>query len=149
MDRSTAERLVAELGAQLDLPALALDAEGLCLLGTGDGDLIPTIGWNARTRTLDLMVCLDRVVPEPSQMAGLLAANFAWTGARGAVFALEPATGALVLQRRCAEGDLPEGLRPALEGLLGLAAAWGARLAAAPHEAGAAAPRPQGAMLRG
>lgn len=140
MDRATADRLVAEFGARLGVPELALDDTGTCTFAVGAGAMLPTIGFNARTGSIDLMICLDEVVPAPDQLGQLLAANFAWLGSAGACFAIEPGSGALVLQRRCTAGDLAEGLYPLLAGLVAAAEYWGALLA------GATPPEPEAEM---
>lgn len=130
MDRAAADRHVAELGERLGLPDLALGEDGMCILSIEDGALLPTIGHNARTGTLDLMICMDEAVPSGRQLYRLLAANFAWTQSEGATFAVEPASGALVVQRRCTADDIGQGgLMPVLEGLATLAARWAGQVA--------------------
>lgn len=134
MDRNDADRLVADLGRKLGLPDLALDEAGTCILATEDGTMIPTLGHNAGAGSIDLMLCLDEVVPGPAQLGGLMAGNFGWPG--GLCFATEPASGALVVQRRCSAHDLAEGLLPVLTGLVGAARAVAERLAQQASEMG-------------
>ncbi len=131
MDRGRAEALVAELGQQLGIKGLALDRRGSCTLAIDDGAVIVTVGHNARTGSIDLMICLDEVEPSGTQLARVLAANFGWLDTAGATFALEPGSGALVLQRRCIGPELDHGgLHPVLAGLVATAEAWSRRLAA-------------------
>lgn len=129
MERATADRLVAEFGARLGVPDLKLDESGTCTFALGEGEILPTIGYNAGSRTIDLMICLDGVVPGATQLSDLMAANFAWLGSAGACFAIEPGSGALVLQHRCGTEELGEGLYPLVAGLVAAAEHWGARLA--------------------
>jgi hypothetical protein len=118
MERAEADRLIAELGDALGMPDLALDANGVCSLVI-DGALVPTFGHNPRAGSLDMMICLDGVIPDAALMRDLLEANFGWLDGFG--YALSPASGALVLQRRCTPHDCRGGLRPLLEALLGAA----------------------------
>jgi hypothetical protein len=124
MDRAAADLHVAELGKRLGMPGLALGEDGMCILSIDNGVLLPTIGYNQRTGTLDVMICMDEAVPSGRQLYRLLAANFAWTRSEGATFAVEPGSGALVVQRRCGPDDLAHGLMPVLEGLTALATYW-------------------------
>jgi hypothetical protein len=119
MQRAEADRLVAELGRYLGLPDLALDEGGTCTLLTEDGALAPTLGHNRATGTIDLMICLDGLRPGDTQLRSLLTANFGTP--EGHSFALLPATGALVLQRRCAPHELGGGLLPPLTRLIAAA----------------------------
>jgi hypothetical protein len=153
MDRATAERHVAELGDRLGLPGLALDADGLCIIALDDGALLPSLGYNPRAGALDLMLCLDRVVPTGRQLAALLDANFAWARTGGFCFATSPRSGALVVQRRCGTEDLAGGgLLPLLQGLIALGEQWERQLSVLAPEDEApeadAAPAPLGAMVR-
>jgi hypothetical protein len=130
MDSARAEALVAELGQQLGIEALALDKRGTCTLAIDEGALIVTLGHNARTGSIDLMVCLDEVEPSGLQLVRILGANFGWLETAGATFALEPGSGALVLQRRCLGQELEHGgLRRAVEALVATADGWSRRLA--------------------
>lgn len=129
MDRGQAEALVTELGTQLGIPGLALDERGSATLAIDEGAVIVTLGHNPRAGAIDLMVCLDEIEPSGAQLGRLLVANFGWTATDGAAFALEPASGALVLQRRCFADELGRrGLRQILEGFVGTAEAWAKRL---------------------
>lgn len=142
MDRTQADALIGELGGQLGIPELALDGDGIATLvleGGGDGDggdagMVLSLGHSSRAGTLDLMVCLDGTVPAGAQLAEVLTANFAWQATDGACFALEPSSGALVLQRRCTAEDGPR-LRDLAEGLVAAAEAWAGRLERAPADA--------------
>ena len=95
----------------------------------GDAPRLVNLSFNAPAGTLDLMLCLDEVVPTASQLSGLMAANFGWTATLGAVLALEPTSGALVVQRRCGEEVLSNGLVSVVEGLITVGEAWASRLA--------------------
>lgn len=153
MDRAAADLHVAELGARLGMPGLALGEDGMCILSIDDGALLPTIGYNPRAGTLDVMICMDDAVPSGRQLHRLLAANFAWTRSEGATFAVEPASGALVVQRRCGPDDLARGLMPVLEGLTALAAHWAKHLGEAepaePQPFASLQTSPMGGMIRG
>jgi hypothetical protein len=133
MDQGQAKTLVAELGARLGIEGLALDERGGATIAIDDGEVIVSLGYNPGAGTIDLMACLDEVEPSGAQLGRLLAANFGWTVTEGAAFALEPASGALVLQRRCSADEISRrGLSNILEGFVATAAAWAKRLAAAP-----------------
>lgn len=140
MDRTQADGLVAALGGQLGIPELGLDEDGVATLvleggGVDDGDagMVLSLGHSPRAGTLDLMVCLDGTAPAGVQLAEVLTANFAWQATEGACFALEPSSGALVLQRRCTAEDGPR-LREIAEGLVAAAEAWAGRLGRAPAD---------------
>jgi hypothetical protein len=146
MDRSQADAVVADLGARLGLAGLALDEGGVATLTLDDGALVVSIGHAPNAGALDLMISLEGVEVTGARVAEvLLAANFGWRAAGGgACFAVEPSSGALVLQRRCADEDGPR-LHDILESLLVAAETWAARLASAP---GTSAPG-EGARDRG
>jgi hypothetical protein len=138
MDRSQADALVADLGARLGLAGLALDEGGVATLTLDDAPWSVSIGHAPKRR---------RARPDDQPRGGevtgarvaevLLAANFGWRAAGGGVcFAVEPSSGALVLQRRCADEDGPR-LHDILENLLVAAETWAARLASAPGAAAA------------
>ncbi len=130
MDRTRAEALVAELGQQLGIEGLVLDERGTCTLAINEGAVIVTLGHNPRTGSIDLMACLDEVEPSTTQLVRVLGANFGWLETAGATFALEPGSGALVLQGRCLGPALDHGgLRRAVETLVATADGWSRRLA--------------------
>lgn len=129
MERSQADALITELGETLGIVGLALDDGGSCTLFIDDGAVIVSIGHNAAAKTIDLMVCLDAVEPGSAPLNRLLQANFAWRGSLGATFAIEPASGALVLQRRVTAADAGE-LRQTLEDLVAAAESWAKQLGA-------------------
>jgi hypothetical protein len=133
MDKGQAGVVVADLGARLGIDGLALDERGSATLAIDDGEVIVTLGYNPGAGTIDLLACLDEVEPSGAQLGRLLAANFGWTMTEGAAFALDPASGALVLQRRCSADEIGRrGLSSILEGFVAIVAAWAKRLAAAP-----------------
>lgn len=143
MDRDQVAALIAQLGGEIGIPSLALDADGSCTLFIDDGGVIVSLGHNTVTGSIDLMVCLDAVEPAAVPLNLLLQANFAWRGSRGATFAIEPASGALVLQRRVTAADGAE-LRQALEELIDAAEAWSKRLASDVAPAAQAEPATMG-----
>lgn len=125
MDRGQADIVVSELGTQLGLSPLALNESGSCTLVVDDGAVIVTIGYNQRTGSIDLMTCLDAVELSPARLARAMKANFCWLGADGAMFALEPNSGAFVLQQRCPDEDVAHGgLVKRLESLVLQTQAW-------------------------
>lgn len=126
MERTEADRLVAELGDRLGIAGLKLDGSGTCTLFIDEGKFIPTLGHNPGAGSIDMMVCIDDLVPNAAQLSSLMAANFGWTD--GACFAVEPSSGALVVQRRCTPHQLGNGLLPHLEALIGVAEAASTRL---------------------
>jgi hypothetical protein len=81
--------LLKELGPRIGMPALALDADGLCAISFGDGATI-TIALDGETGCVLLGYCGglpgQRRVPYLRQ---LLEANFFRRGTGGAVIALE------------------------------------------------------------
>jgi hypothetical protein len=130
MDRAQAEALVTELGQQLGIESLALDARGSCTLAIDEEAVIVTIGHKARTGTIDLMICLDEIEATGARLVRVLGANFAWLGTGGATFALEPGSGALILQRRLVDQELQHGgLGRALQSLVAMAETWTRQLA--------------------
>jgi hypothetical protein len=136
MDRDQADALIAALGAAIGIPELALDDGGICTLSIGEGELIVNLGHDRDAGTIELMTCLDAVADAAPLAATLLQANFGWRGTSGACFAVEPASGALVLQRRVTAAEATQaGLRPALEDLVVAARSWAPRLAEAPAPA--------------
>ena len=128
MDRTQADAHLSRLGDVLGLGSLALDADGLCLLALDGGALLIKIGYQPRGDSINLMIALDKVAPTPAQMSDLLSANFGWAHADVGVFALEPGTGALVLQRRCSDDALQAGLYPIIEAMANTAERWRDRL---------------------
>lgn len=130
MDRAQADLLVAELGRQLGIERLVLDEHGSCTLAIDEGAVIVSLGHSPQAGSIDLMVCFDEVEPSGPQLARLLAANFGWLATDGAAFALEPGSGALVVQRRWPGPNAGQGsLRSALESLVAVAEAWSRELA--------------------
>jgi hypothetical protein len=141
MDRGEAEGVVARLGEALGIAGLALDEGGICTLAIDDGAVIVSLGHNPAAGTLDLMICLDEVVPDAGLATRLLQANFGWRTTGGASFAVEPVSGAVVLQRRVGAAEAGGGgVIAALEALVATAQAWAARL-------GEAAAPPEGTLL--
>lgn len=138
MDRQQADAFVGELAAALGIPDLALDEHGSATLGIGEEQVIVSFGYNTAAGTIDLMACLDEIVPTTTQLAAMLDANFGWLALQGAAFATVPGTGEVVLQRRCtAEQLLAGGLAPRVEALADLVPIWTERLrqaAAAPAD---------------
>ena len=128
MDRSQADAHIARLGEVLGLKGLALDAEGMCVLALDGGALFVKLGYQPQSGSLNLMVSLDKVVPTPTQMSDLLAAHFGWAHADTGVFALEPGTSALVLQRRCHDDELRAGLYSIVDAMVNVAERWRDRL---------------------
>lgn len=124
MDRAEADNHIQELGRVLGLPELTMDEAGTCILSLVEGALLPILGYNRRTLTIDVMICLDDVVPTAEQMGRLMEANFAWLGSTDATLATAPKSGALVIQRRCGSTDLENGLAAVLESLVGVAQYW-------------------------
>ena len=146
MDRSQADALVSELGEQLGIAGLALDESGSCTLAIDDGAVVLSLGHNPGASSIDLMICLDDIDTTRLQLRRVLLANFGWLTTAGASFALEPMSGALVLQRRCTAADLGHGgLRAVVESLVGSAEGWSKRLAALADSDGAGRPpEPEG-----
>jgi hypothetical protein len=130
MDRTQADAHITRLGDVLGLAGLALDEQGLCLLALDGGALLVKMGYQPQSGSINLMVCLDKVVPTPVQMADLLAAHFGWAHVDTGVFAIEPGTGALVLQRRCGDGELDAGLYSIVDAMVNVAERWRDNLAA-------------------
>jgi hypothetical protein len=129
MDRNQANALVSRLGETIGIADLALDDSGTCTLVIDNGAVILNLGHNAAAGALDLMTCLDQVEPTPANLARLMQANFGWRGSGGATFALDPAGGAVMLQRRISDLGVTDGeMTAALEGLVAAAEAWTRRL---------------------
>jgi hypothetical protein len=125
VDRTHADKLVAELGSRLGLPALALDDADSCSLSIDDGAVTVRISYTEETDMFDFGTRLERLAPQPVQMARALGLNFCWQANAGAIFALDRLSGRLELNRRCLASDLDlAGFNTALEKLVGHAIAW-------------------------
>ena len=135
-----------ELASSIGMSELALDERGGCAFAVDDGALRLELQFEPRIGALDLTLWLDRIKLSATRMHAMLAANFCWQGAQGAAFAIEPMSGALVLQQRCFENDLAHGgLRSAVERLVQHARAWPSYLASIDAKTPAV---PQGAPPR-
>lgn len=129
MDRTQADAWISQLGGDLGIDELALDEAGVCSIALDEGAIIASLGYEPGRGTLHLMICLDEIVPAGAQLYELLSANFGWSQTDGGAFAVEPATGALVLQRRCSEHDMQlGGLYAVLAGMVAVAEHWARRL---------------------
>jgi hypothetical protein len=137
MERGQADVLVSDLATAMGIADLKLGDDGMCLLSFDESRIIVSIGFNARTGSLDLMSCLDEVTPSPAGVAAALQANFD-SGASGLVVAAEPSTGAIVVQRRYFSPDLGDGGLPAVvSAFVDDAEAWARRLGEPAAEAAA------------
>jgi hypothetical protein len=140
MDRGQADVIVADLAREVGIASLALDQEGFGIVAF-DSTVI-AIGYNKAAGSLDLMTCLDSVTPSPARAVEAMRANFRWTGAGCETLAVDPASGAFVLQRRYVGPDLLEGGLPgAVRELLAQAGHWTARLSAIADRASPDDPR--------
>ena len=129
MDRDQVNVLISRLGEGLAIPDLALDEAGTCTLVIDNGAVIVNLGHNRSAGALDLMTCLDRVELSAPNLMQLLGANLGWRATGGATFAVEPTSGAVMLQRRLTAGEVnEEGLKSALESLVVAAEVWTRRL---------------------
>lgn len=145
MDRTHADRLVAELGGRLGLPALALEDEDSLTLSIDGGAVTVRIAYAEQTDMFDLSTRLERLVPRPAHLARALGLNFCWQANAGAIFSLDRLSGRLELKRRCLASDLDlAGFNEVLEKLVGHGIAWAKILgdmkdeqSAAPDAAGA------------
>lgn len=125
MDRGQVDTLISRLGEGLGMPDLALDESGTCTLVIDNGAVIVNLGHNRGAGALDLMTCLDRVELSAPNLTQLLGANLGWRATGGATFAVEPTSGAVMLQRRLTAGDATdEGLKAAIESLIAAAEVW-------------------------
>ena len=129
MDRGQADVIVADLARETGIADLALDAEGFGILAV-DSSII-AIGYNKQTGSLDLMTCLDGVVPSPARAVEAMRANFRWSGPGCETLAFDRASGSFVLQRRYVGPDLVDGGLPAaIRELVAQAGHWTERLGA-------------------
>jgi hypothetical protein len=130
VDRGQADIIVADLGRELGMPGLALNDEGMGILALDQGAAIVAIGYDKTAGTIDLMTCLAEVEPSPARSLAALRANFSSRGPGCEILAVDPSSGAFVLQRRYGGQDLVEGgLAGAVQGLLTRAEQWTRRLA--------------------
>lgn len=128
MDRDQAGQRIRELGERLGIADLALDDGNTARLAIQDGPTV-NVGYAAASGTLELMICLDAIAVTPSIMNDVLGANFAWRRSGGGAFAIDEASQALVLQRRCTDAEAVDGgLFAALEALVAAAEAWQRRI---------------------
>ena len=130
---STIEGVVSELGRQIGLEGLALDAQGAAVL---EFDGLPvTLKAEAATEQLLLYAFAGRGSGDAGQLYGrLLDANFLASENDGPVLSLVPGTDVVALHRAlpAAELDLPS-LTAGLEQLLADVAHWSGRLGGAPQ----------------
>jgi len=125
VDRTHADKLVAELGSKLGLADLALDDADSCSLSIDDGAVTIRISYIEETGIFDFSIRLERLAPKPAQLARALGLNFCWQANAGAIFSLDRLSGRLELNRRCLASDLDlAGFNGALEKLVGHAIAW-------------------------
>lgn len=125
MDRTHADKLVAELGSGLGLADLALDGSDGCSLSIDEGAVTIHISYSEETDVFDLSTRLEQLVPKPEHLARALGLNFCWQANAGATFSLDRLSGRLALNRRCVAADLDlAGFNAALEKLVGHAIAW-------------------------
>lgn len=124
MTREEADRLMTELGATLQVPGLALDESGAVALSI-DETISLRIVHDAQSGDMLLSATLGGVAATPARQARALSASFCWTGADGAVFGLDKASGQLVLQRHCPGASLDlKSLTAALESLVNHTESW-------------------------
>jgi hypothetical protein len=129
VDRGQADIVVADLARHLGLGALALNDDGMAVLALDDS-IIVAVGYNQPAGSLDLMTCLDSVEPSPARRLAALKGNFG-SKPGGQTVAVDPATGAFVLQRRYFGQDLvEEGLAGAVQDLVEQAGRLSRRLSA-------------------
>jgi len=125
VDRTHAEKLVAELGSKLGVPGMALDDTDNCSLSLDDGAVTVRISYTEETDMFDFSARLEGLVPKPAHMARALGLNFCWQANSGAVFSLDALSGRLALNRRCPAAELDlAAFNTALEKLVGNAVAW-------------------------
>jgi hypothetical protein len=129
MDRGQADIIVADLGREMGISGLALNEEGMAFLVPDGSSSIVAFGYNQAAGTIDLMTCLAEVEPSPARSLAALRGNFGPRAPGGETLAIDPSSGAYVLQRRYFGADLIEGgLTGALQGLLASAGRWTAKL---------------------
>ena len=134
MERGQADIIVADLARETGIADLALDAEGFGIVAFDS--CIIAIGYNKTAGSLDLMTCLDRVTPSAARAVEAMRANFRWSGPGCETLAVDPASGAFVLQRRYVGPELLDGGLPgAVRELLAQAGRWTTRLTAIPDRA--------------
>jgi hypothetical protein len=153
MDRQHADLLMAEFGAQVGLPGLALDDDGACRLSFDDGAMTVDIRFDFDSGTASFAAPLDRVPPTPARLKRALAANFCWQDCAGAVFGLDRLANRLVLRRHCRLEDIDlSGLTAAVQRIVSHALAFTRMLgeleAGERPVAGDAERRPLAAALR-
>ena len=107
MDATQAARHIADLGRQMGMDDdLQLNEDGVGILVVDDGRWVVAIGHHPAESGLRLMICVDDLLPTPEQALQLMRAHFCWSGSAGITFALEPGSGALVLQRQVSDAQL-------------------------------------------
>jgi hypothetical protein len=125
VDRTHADKLVAELGSKLGLSDLTLGEEDSCSLSIDDGAVTVRILYTEETDMFDFSTRLEKLTPKPDHLARTLGLNFCWQANAGATFALDRLSGRLELKRRCLASDLDlAGFSTVLEKLVGHAIAW-------------------------
>jgi hypothetical protein len=148
LDRGQANVIVADLARETGIADLALDADGFGIVAFDS--TIVGIGYNQTAGSLDLMTCLDDVEPSPARAVAAMRANFRWSGPGCETLAVDPKSGAFVLQRRYVGPDLVDGGLPgAMRELLAQAGRWTRTLNAIADRAAADASDEDQAMPAG
>jgi hypothetical protein len=106
MDATQAARQIAELARQMGMDDVELDEDGTALLVVDEGLWVVAIGHHPGEAGLRLVICADNLLPTPEQAVQLMKTHFSWGDSAGITFALEPDSGALVLQRQVSDAQL-------------------------------------------
>lgn len=131
------QNFLSELGSQMGLPSLKLDAQGLARL-VFDGRIVIDIEDDADARCVHLYSVLGSLPAEGREALyeQLLGANLFGTGTGGAVFAVDTLQNEIVLSRTLSTDRLDfTAFSQALESLVNQVESWTGRLNAPAAEA--------------
>ena len=94
------DKLMSEFGAALGIPDMQPDEFGCCCINVGDTAFHVLVSPEGDTVTVftEIGELPDDV--EPEVLRQMLAANYFWSGTRGATLGVQPETGAVVLAQR-------------------------------------------------
>ena len=124
MNQESADKLISEFGAMIDMQELGFDETGGCTFEVIDSDIAVSIVNEPSNDRLVMMAALPHIEVNEQINQALLEANFVGGAARGATFAVDPVTQSLFLLQSLNGAIQPAQLATSLEDLIDDAIAW-------------------------
>ena len=148
--RQLADKLIANFGNLLTLPALKLDDKTSSCVLLFDGDIVLNIEFDEASGQMILSVYLDELPGDNAEsvLRELMVANLYWHRTDGATLGLEEATGGIIMAQARNVGELDDAsFEKFVETFVNQSERWKKRLAAARsgqavNDAGAPGMRP-------